>query len=399
MSGGCPSFKPATIQELIQEQEYGLVLGEYKMQMIRYRELDDYKLSAFQNFGGVVHNNAKIPEELMGRRSQKRNYADIIENEQEEVEDTRPMKISAIAWHPFKPKLAVAVRESGIYFYNQDQEQWQSETYSDMGNIYDIEYGPLGSCLGVACEDGVYIWRSRKQPRSVPDSDISGLHKTHCSFRGAKGLRFSPCGAYVAVWSESALRIFSTAQLKESVKVHTSFTGIIGCDWGPQGLLLSHKNKFYLYDTDTWQCRSYSSTHGVVSGIAGFPTQMFLFSTQRYLQWLMLKDEQEEIGVAFDLTIPGAQPNDMIPKDVILSPCCTRIAVTYDYEASKCPLSASVAVIAVEKTMLVPVGFIHGHSDWGSALQCTFRTLPKGTLLTIFWGRGFITFHHLLSGK
>ena len=59
--------------------------------MIRYRELDDYKLSAFQNFGGVVPNSAKIPEELMGRRSQKRNYADIIENEQEEVEDTRPV--------------------------------------------------------------------------------------------------------------------------------------------------------------------------------------------------------------------------------------------------------------------------------------------------------------------
>merc|ERR1719245_656383 len=108
----------------------------------------------------------------------------------------------------------------------------------------------------------------------------------------------------------------------------------------------------------------------------------------------MLKDNQEEIGLAFDLSIPGAHPDDMRPKQVCLSPCASRVAVVY--HVSDCPVSRSVAIISVEKTMLVPVGFIHGQEDWGEALRCTFRRLQRGTMLTIFWAKGTISFHHLL---
>jgi len=389
---GCPTFQQ-TVQELIEEQEYGTALGEYQLQMIRYRNLDQNKLLMFENLGGIVEKSTKIPE--LTRASQKRKYADHhFDNEEEEVENKRPVKISALAWHPFRPKLAVAVREYGIYFYDQSKEKWEDESYSGMGPINNVEFGPLGSCLGVATDEGVYVWRSR--PSSGMDSDVAGLRKIFFKFRGTQGLQFSPCGAYIAAHSSSTVRLFSTSQInQDSAKLHTTFSKITGLDWGPRGLLVSQDKKFYLFECETWKSRSYSSVYPVVSGIATFPSSMFLFGTTRYLQWLLLKDDQEEIGIAFDLGIDGARENDMLPKQVVLSPCCSRVAIVY--HTSECPLSNSVAVLAVEKTMLVPVGFVHSHADWGSALECTFRALPRGTLLTIFWASGTITFHHLLK--
>jgi len=393
--GGCPSFRPNTIADLIEEQNHGLVLGEYELQIVRFRNLDDQKIAMFRSLGGLVEKSTEIPN--VRRNSQKRKYADDLfqDEEKEEIEDTRPMKISALSWHPFKPRLAVAVREYGIYFYDQSNEIWENEPYADMGPINDIEFGPLGSCIAAACEDGIYIWRARQQPRGdFPESDISSLHKSFFKFRGAQGVRFSRCGRHLCGWTKGVVRIFSASDMSDSVKLHSTFSTIKDCDFHDCGLLVSSDKAFNLYNCDTWQYKAYSSVRPVVTGIAGFPSSMYLFATDQYLQWLMLKDDQEEIGMAFDLSIPGAHADDMRSKQVSLSPCASRVAVVY--HVSDCPLSRSVAIISVEKTMLVPVGFIHGQEDWGEALQCTFRSLRRGTMLTIFWASGTISFHHLL---
>eukprot|EP00494_Astrolonche_serrata_P024268 UN24526 len=171
------NINPKELENLI-ESESGIVLGEYQLQFIKITKHDIISLKKFKQLGGLIHSPVKIPTKLPTRIKKKsadllfsnipmvnrrRGLDEASKEAEENLEQRRAVNVIGMTWHPLTNRLAVAIKNHGVFLYNQTEKKWESRSvfHPKMKNMTMIKYNPLGSLLGVASHHGICCWRFR----------------------------------------------------------------------------------------------------------------------------------------------------------------------------------------------------------------------------------------------
>jgi len=386
-------------------KEPGNIVGEYQLQFVRVTEWDSSPLQIFKELGGKILPATKIPERSVKTIDKfLSNFtADTDSGAQTQCE------VVDICSHPILPKLAIAIKNSGVSFYNQKTREWEYRTLSHPKmneTINNVEYNPLGHTLGACCESGVCIWRFRplrtRKYGYDPQEKESFIEDTFMILMphpGAGGLKFSPCGRCFASWAGCDMRIWdanSTGKDETFISLKNSSETVLSVDWTQSSLITNHGSSVLIYNTDNWSFRRYSSEKPLVAGICHHTSPgVFLLSTNDNLHWVATNKQQTKFGDSVPFLIQFPHDKDKLKvQKVFLSPCNSRIILLFD--PSDNPLSRRLAVIAVENSTFLPIGFLNGPED-SAPVSVSFQKQTRGSLMSSVWSNGNLVFHHLFS--
>ncbi|RUS22848.1 WD40-repeat-containing domain protein [Endogone sp. FLAS-F59071] len=101
------------------------------------------------------------------------------------LESLEENSIRCIAWHPYRPILAVAHRADIIYLYDVKNEAWSTQVlvHEFQKDITCIEWKPrAGGVLAVGCRNGICLWKVNVDPADAAPPNLGSTKTTSTSF-------------------------------------------------------------------------------------------------------------------------------------------------------------------------------------------------------------------------
>ncbi|KAI8875761.1 WD40 repeat-like protein [Backusella circina FSU 941] len=318
-----------------------------------------------------------------------------------------------IAWHPHKRILAIGYKDSQIYVYEIEENQWKCRIlrHEFMDNITCMEWkDKAAATLAVGCEKGVCVWRLEKDstkstaqfetysnavPASMLSSDASGTRPRfhpnasmsyfcYPDHHRISSLAWDPTpGSHllaVACSLSNTLVIYDTL-LNRVHPLKRYGKGSVLLRWSPNGKWLydgGSRATTRIWNTATWSFKHFKNPPGLwVQAACWSPDSKSVFYSmvnKKYVHVLFLSADsiEKDVWEAQILDIPAttSTTNDGVTvpvggpiKDITIEQKHGyRLAIAHENSdlLSLYKIKAVEPTNLRDKTLLVPIGYIRG---------------------------------------
>lgn len=304
-------------------------------------------------------------------------------------------------------------RRDSVLMYDIAAGNWKSVrlAHAQQRCIKAIQYSPTGNTLAVGCSTGLLLWRFGDASDAEESRGGWCYPRPHAAVHG---LEFSPCGRFLATWSDASSRvqIWSTLYGSEPPANLSVSSTVRTVKWGSDDrvLVVTAGQSFTVYDASDWTPRSFSTRAARLrSGACGPHGEVALVASASRIWYTPLHqtfDKAHLIGYEPRLVADlrdqaggraGAPPRLQVSY-IEWSPCRQRLAIAFTPDPAE-RRSHLVCVMAYDtKTHnLAPIGFIQGPAGHARAHPTHMKFRPHfklGALLAICWSCDIITQNH-----